>query len=153
MKCANHPHLDAVATCVDCGKGLCVDCAHTFDVPICNSCNTARVQGEKSVLVKNIILTAVFFAIGFYIARDSIMGGIVIGYIFAGIPWGWSFLNKITPSIFLFLPLIGWVIYFFIKGILSLFIGFIALPVKIFQMVRDGKRLKGITQTISGTVE
>lgn len=152
MKCANHPTLDAVATCVDCGKGLCSDCSSAYEFPICENCNAGRVGDEKKVLTRNIALTVLFFILGFYFANSSagsfqLVGGIVIGYIFAGIPWGWSFLNKITPSIFLFLPLIGWVIYFFIKGILSLFIGFIALPIKLFQIFRDSKRLKEISST------
>ncbi len=152
MKCANHPELDAVATCVDCGKGLCSDCTSAYEFPICESCNAGRVAGEKKELMKNIALTVLFFFVGVYFASSSgggsnVVGMIVIGYLFAGIPWGWSFLNKITPSIFLFLPLIGWVIYFFIKGILSFFIGFIALPIKLYQIFRDSKRLKGITST------
>lgn len=152
MKCANHPELDAVATCVDCGKGLCSDCSSAYEFPICENCNSGRVAGEKKELMKNIALTILFFIIGGYFAVSSggsvnIVAVIVIGYLFAGIPWGWSFLNKITPSIFLFLPLIGWVIYFFIKGILSFFIGFIALPIKLFQIFRDSKRLNGIAST------
>ncbi|MCF8260042.1 MAG: DUF2180 family protein [Melioribacteraceae bacterium] len=154
MKCANHPESDAVGTCVDCGKGLCSECLNQYEFPICDSCNSVRADGEKKELTKNIALTVLFFAIGFYFANSSagsfqLVGGIVIGYLFAGIPWGWSFLNKITPSIFLFLPLIGWVIYFFIKGILSFFIGFIALPIKLFQIYRDSQRLKGVSQSVN----
>jgi len=157
MKCANHPSMDAVGTCVDCGKGLCVDCTHAYSIPICQSCNSARVQAEKGDLRKRIILTGVFFVIGLYLFINSapsfhlgtIIGGIMIGYIFAGVPWGWQFLNKITPTMFLFLPLIGWVIYFLIKTILSFMIGFIALPIKLFGMVKDAKRLKEINQTFT----
>ncbi len=150
MKCAIHPQLDAVSTCVDCGKGLCSECTDAYEFPICENCNMTRVGEEKGQITKNIVITIVFFIIGFYITMDtSIIGAIWIGYMFAGIPWGWSFLNKITPSIFLFLPLIGWVIYFLIKGLLSLFIGFIALPVKVYQIIRDSKRLQGISETFS----
>ena len=154
MKCANHPTMDAVATCVDCGKGLCSDCTNAYEFPICEKCNAIRVGGEKRELTKNIVLTVLFFIIGAYFAVSSgggfnIISAIVIGYLFAGIPWGWSFLNKITPSIFLFLPLIGWVIYFLIKGILSFFIGFIALPIKLYQIFRTSKRLKDISSTFS----
>lgn len=157
MKCANHPSMDAVGTCVDCGKGLCVDCTNAYSIPICQSCNAVRVKGEKGDLNKRIILTLVFFVLGFYLMVNSapsinigtIIGGIIIGYIFAGVPWGWQFLNKITPSLFLFLPLIGWVIYFLIKTLLSFAIGFIALPIKLFGMVKDAKRLKEINQTFT----
>lgn len=42
--------------------------------------------------------------------------------------FGWKALNKITPSIFLFLPLIGWVIYFVVKGLISVVIGMFVAP-------------------------
>lgn len=157
MKCANHPAEDAVGTCVDCGKGLCVECTNAYSLPICQSCNSVRVKGEKVDLQKRIVLTFVFFAIGFYfmvnsapsISVGTIIGGIIIGYLFAGIPWGWQFLNKITPSMFLFLSFAGWVVYFLVKTILSFMIGFIALPFKLFGMLKDAKRLKEIDQTFS----
>jgi len=157
MKCANHPSMDAVGTCVDCGKGLCVDCASAYSIPICQSCNAVRVKGEKGDLNKRIILTFVFFALGFYFMVSTapnfnvgtIIGGIMIGYIFAGVPWGWQFLNKITPSMFLFLSFAGWVIYFLIKTMLSFAIGFIVLPIKLWGMYSDSKRLKEINQTFT----
>lgn len=36
---------------------------------------------------------------------------------------GWKLLHNFTASIFLFLPLIGWIIYFFLKIAMSLIIG------------------------------
>lgn len=36
---------------------------------------------------------------------------------------GWKLLHNFTSKFFLFLPLLGWVIYFFLKIALSLFLG------------------------------
>jgi hypothetical protein len=36
-------------------------------------------------------------------------------YVFSGIVPGWKTLTRITPRVFLFLPIIGWVIYFIIN--------------------------------------
>lgn len=42
--------------------------------------------------------------------------------------FGWKSLNKITPDIFLFMPIIGWVIFFVVKGILSVVVGLFTTP-------------------------
>lgn len=49
--------------------------------------------------------------------------------------FGWKALNFITPNIFLVMPLVGWLFYFFIKGIVSFFIGCIVAPFQIGAMV------------------
>lgn len=49
--------------------------------------------------------------------------------------FGWQVLNKITPNIFLWMPIVGWIIYFLIKGVLSFFIGYIVAPFKIGKMI------------------
>lgn len=67
---------------------------------------------------------------------------IVLGYLFAGIPWGWSFLNRITPQIFLFMPIIGWVIYFVTKFVVSLMVGMFVTPFKIYGIINGLKRAK-----------
>lgn len=42
--------------------------------------------------------------------------------------FGWKALAKITPDIFLIMPIGGWAIYFLIKGILSCIIGIFVMP-------------------------
>ena len=49
--------------------------------------------------------------------------------------FGWKALNRITPNIFLILPLGGWVIYFLIKGVLAFFIGYVIAPFQIGRMI------------------
>ena len=50
------------------------------------------------------------------------------------IPFGWSGLNRITPTFFLFLPLVGWLFYFVFKAIVSIFVGPIELGLEIWRM-------------------
>lgn len=57
--------------------------------------------------------------------------------------FGWQALNRITPSIFLILPFGGWIIYFFIKGLLSIIVGVFVAPYVI---------AKKITSNIQGKV-
>lgn len=42
--------------------------------------------------------------------------------------FGWRALNKITPRYFLILPIIGWIIFFFVKLLLSMLIGSFVAP-------------------------
>lgn len=41
---------------------------------------------------------------------------------------GWRALDRITPEIFLVLPAIGWLIYFIVKGVLSVIVGMFGAP-------------------------
>ncbi len=83
----------------------------------------------------------------------SIGGRILLTVIFAGILWGilfamletdndailavallgcgffgWKALNKITPEVFLWMPIASWLIYFLIKGLLSILVGAFIAP-------------------------
>lgn len=49
--------------------------------------------------------------------------------------FGWKALNRITPDIFLFMSFTGWIIYFGIKGLLSIFIGAFVAPFQIAKMI------------------
>ena len=76
---------------------------------------------------------------------SEIIVGVPLGLIVCGIPSGWRFLNKITPNIFLFLPVIGWVIYFVVKTVLSVFCGIFTLiytVIKSFVQINKANKLK-----------
>lgn len=77
----------------------------------------------------------------FMIKSDSAFGTIMTFafYIFCGY-FGWQALARITPNIFLFLPVVGWIIYFVIKGILSVMIGVFVTPYVI------SKKITGVIQ-------
>ncbi len=51
--------------------------------------------------------------------------------------FGWQSLNKITPNIFLFMPVIGWVIYFVVKFVLSIIIGMFVAPFQIAKKITN----------------
>lgn len=78
-----------------------------------------------------IVLTIVFAAIvyGILIAalRSENMTVLWIAYLCCGF-FGWKSLNKITPNMFLWMPLASWVFYYLIKGILSCLIGAFIAP-------------------------
>lgn len=49
----------------------------------------------------------------------------------------WKFLNKITPNIFLIMPLGGWILYFVIKGALALLIGVFVAPFSLAKIIAE----------------
>lgn len=149
MNCFNHPEHASVASCIDCGKGLCKTCVTIYAIPICNRCNTKRVQNEKDVIRRKYIpsITSAFIGFLFTIILTvsnkasqfsfSLFISQLLGYtyIFAGIPWGWTTLNCITPKVFLILSWFGWVVYFGIKVFLAIIIGIIAMPIGIIRLL------------------
>ena len=102
MKCYRHYERHAVSTCMDCGKGLCPECSAKFNYQLCSSCFLSRIEKNKRVLIRNAVIMAALFIFGM-----NEYGEVLIALALAGIPWGWSALNAITPDIFLFLPLGG----------------------------------------------
>lgn len=142
MNCYEHPTQPAVAQCPDCGKGLCPDCASSYSVPICKKCNAKRISTEKGAIIKELLLTyglGILLGVLFtrwtdaghsYPLTHTIISYVVFSYVFSGIVPGWKTLTRITPAIFLFMPIIGWVLYFVIKLALSLCLGLVMLPVR-----------------------
>ncbi|MCL2130347.1 MAG: hypothetical protein FWH35_08345 [Treponema sp.] len=137
MNCFNHAEVAAVASCIDCGKGLCKECSSLYQIPICNECNLKRVKADKGNIVKvylpSILLFIICLVIG--IANGKVALGIFFGWISAGVPWGWKAVTFIQPRMFLFLSFFGWLIYFIIKFALAYFIGIVAFPIGIVKMI------------------
>jgi hypothetical protein len=141
MNCINHPSEAAVSQCQHCGKGLCIECTNRFSTPICSECFSASRKKQKRAVVIEILLT---FLIGLPV---GIILGLLVNdsyktpdnlweshffliYMGLGLVAGWKTLTRITPQVFLFLPILGWVFYFLIKAIMSLFVGLVAFPIR-----------------------
>lgn len=139
MNCYNHPEKVAVASCVDCGKGLCKECASLYQIPICNECNLKRVKNDKGNITKIYLPSILLFILGMLLGIFGYNGsytlGIFFGYLFASVPWGWKIVTFIQPRMFLFLSFFGWVMYFLIKLFISSFVGIIAFPINLIKLI------------------
>jgi len=138
MNCYNHPGEVAVASCVDCGKGLCKKCTGIYQIPICDECNLKRVKADKGTTIKIYLPSIILFIIGIIVGvsgYSSLYMGILFGYLFGGIPWGWKIVTFIQPRMFLFLSFFGWVMYFFIKLSIASFVGMIAFPIGLIKLI------------------
>jgi len=148
MNCYNHSLQPAVAQCPDCGKGLCSGCATSYSIPICSSCNKKRINSEKEMIIKELLLTfglGILLAVLFvgwtnaghsYPLVHNILTYALFIYIFSGIVPGWQTLAKITSTVFLFLPFIGWILYVIVKLLPSLCVGIVMLPVRTIRNIR-----------------
>jgi hypothetical protein len=115
------------------------------------------VTKEKSSIIKELgwmiglPIIGIFFImngpIGHIIKQQPIMA-VFYFYMLIGIVSGWNKLNKLTSSYFLFLPLIGWVIYFAIKLYISAIVGFFVAPFRIYKNINRLKQLNQIETII-----
>jgi hypothetical protein len=60
---------------------------------------------------------------------------LILAWLFAGIPWGWNILSKVTSRFFLILPVIGWLLYFVYTVSASVMIGWIVMPFKLRKVI------------------
>ena len=164
MNCFNHPAINAVGTCIDCQKGLCVNCASKFSIPLCSRCNMGRVKNEKALIINELGLTflvgTVFVIFSVYIGynmeeTNGIKGFFVVSiaalmmfYSGASIIAGWKQLSAFTSKYFIALPVIGWVIYFFTKLGIGTMIGFFVLPIRLYKNFKRLNQLKIIENII-----
>lgn len=146
MKCFYHPDRDAVGQCVECGKGLCSECAGKWNPPHCENCGGNVVSEAIAHLVVIVLFALAGIAYTVWAMRGApaasrtifelILSGILTAYFVAAIPAGWWKLGKITSGFFLSLPIFGWLIYFVIKAILSMFVGLVVLPIECVHSIR-----------------
>lgn len=157
MRCYYHPDREIVATCTECGKGLCKECASKWDPILCEDCARERIADKRVALRRSIsagiVITAIGLVVGIVGAISEgnlgyVLSGIAYGYMLGGIPNGWKVLNKIQPNMFLFLPLIGWVIYFLIKFSLAYFVGLVAFPVNIYRYWKGKKEADALEENL-----
>jgi len=151
MKCYNHTKKDAVAQCIDCGRGLCEECADRHGIVVCDLCASVRNASDKDSFKKTIIMGVVGLIVGLILGVMMRMtfGAILFnGLAAAGIAFGWQVLNRITPKIFIWMPLIGWLIYFVLKFGLALAIGIFAMPYYIYKSIKGLKEAKIVDEYI-----
>ena len=139
MDCYKHYNRVAVATCTECGRGMCEECSRKIIPPLCEDCARSYANSIKGEMVKNILISVVLMIVGIAVIQSP------LGVLLAGIPYGWSILNRMTPSMFLWLTWVGWIIYFLIKLVLSYIIG---VPALIFKLIKWFSELSRINKLL-----
>ena len=177
MNCYNHINEAAVATCVDCGKGLCYECAHAYTTPICNACYLVRIKAERSSIQKRwrvslgvaIILNIIFYSLMPIYLKDTRINMIIVHtimviislYIFVSITYGWRALTSITPIGFYINSLIDritmsscafvfqYFILFIIKAAIAIIVGFFITPYNLFKEIKRYREINSILRLMS----
>ena len=175
MNCYNHIDLPAVATCIDCGKGLCSECSNKYTILICDSCRLKRLYTEKSSIATrwgiSIAIAVLFTLLNFEILPKDFLIYLImlpsmiicVFIISISIQYGWRALNSVMPpvsfvvSFFIswlligwFLALIGWILYVSIRVTLSFFIGLIITPIMLFKDIKRYKEVRKIIECAKG---
>lgn len=132
----------SVNRCSKCGRQLTMEEDAAFHPPTCMNCAREHVSMIKTEMIKNIAISVVLMIIGIVIIQNP------MGILLAGIPYGWSILNRITPTMFLWMSWFGWIVYFLIKLVIAYFIGIVALPIKLFQWISEIVKVKNLEKNI-----
>lgn len=132
----------SVNRCSKCGRQLTMEEDVAFHPPTCMGCAREHVSTIKTEMIKNIAISVVLMIVGIVVIKNP------AGVLLAGIPYGWSFLNKITPAMFVWMSWIGWAVYFLVKLIIAYFVGLIALPIKLFQWISEIVKVKQLEKNI-----
>ena len=119
--------------------------------------NQSEQNEQKNASVKNFlcspagkgVLILIFYLVifGLFLLCASIFENAeYVALIFVAVfaYFGWKALNRITPDMFLFMPIAGWILYFAIKFFLAAFIGIFIAPFVIS---------KKIVETIQANIE
>lgn len=90
---------------------------------------------NKGRVVMTVVFAAVIWGLCYLLwTCDSMLSAIVI------LPCaiaGWRVLNGITPAMFIWMPIFGWIVYFFIKFILSALIGVFVVPFRLGRLLAE----------------
>ena len=130
MSCFYHSDRDAVATCPQCGKYLCHDCASVTTDGICYNCAIAANEEVKNIF-KAETITFVILLIGvivsFCLIGNSNKDYLTIGWIvliICGVIPAWKFLTRVADAILGNRVYVGavWFGVIIFKAVLSLFV-------------------------------
>lgn len=102
---------------------------------MCRNCIEKAKSEKRALLIRSIAI----FAIVFVLCLSAPGTPFFVALLVAGTPCGWRALSSMQPRMFLFLPIIGWLIYFGIKLFLSYWIGYIAMPMQIVKAFRAAR--------------
>ncbi|WP_244832863.1 hypothetical protein [Alloprevotella tannerae] len=135
MNCSKHPNEPAVAQCVDCGRGMCLQCAGTQNPPLCEDCRKKHQSEDFGRSVLYVIGYTVLFFIGyksnFMSTKSSPDEHWLSGYFLMAMVSGWQFLNAVIGFRLTSASFAVWGIYLLLKLFASAIVGIATAPITI----------------------
>lgn len=96
MNCYYHQNRTAVATCQDCGKYLCKECAEKYNkesvshgLILCDACYIERIIGFRRSFVKKTAIGFLLALIGYIIIYNAFWVGMGYAFLLILLPFGW----------------------------------------------------------------
>lgn len=156
MKCYFHPDRDAVATCQNCGKSLCKECAEKYQPCLCDDCYKILRQQEienlkaaRKQLRKTIIISLILG--GFFALITLTEGKENFPWIFAFVaffaPYGWNYANLLGLTWFFNINPSGCLLMAFVytfRALVASVIGVFCFFAAIFRFMKLKKAEKTI---------
>ena len=165
--CFNHPERTVVATCPNCGKFMCRECAEKNKSKLCDTCEQERVQGAKDhikgqakaikkdsigELIKMLVISVILGIIGFSIGEDFSQR-FTMAWILIGFPWGWKIVNQIMTGNFMTWLIVltesAWLVAYIIKFGLAGLIGMFAWPIKLILTIYNVVSARNLEKSVS----
>ena len=101
-----------------------------------------KVKAFLTTPLGRFALTAILYVLifGLLLLVISVFDAPALAVVFAVafIYFGWKALSRITPEVFVIMPVGSWIVYFIVKGFLAFFLGVFVAPYVI------GKKLSNI---------
>lgn len=147
MNCYNHPERNAVITCPQCGKGLCSECANIYSNHLCHECYKSAIKAYKWQNIQGLIGFVILGGLGWYcggkmsyeLFQDHptvpLTSKLLYGYLTGSVWYGWSFINKFQPFRLTSANIFIWLLYFGLKGILSIYSGVFIAPFYLYKNI------------------
>ena len=151
MKCFYHEDKDAVATCQNCGKGLCRECTTKYTPCMCDNCiklleenkkiETIRKKQEALIDTKSEMISAIFKGVITVIISIILFNLMETQkfetweLLFFFFPFGWALLTYIEqyiPTIFV----CSGILYIVIITFKIIFAVFLGIPCFIYQVIK-----------------
>jgi len=173
MGCYEHPDRKVVGSCPKCGKFMCKECVEKYSSKLCETCEKERLAEEEKKaeakknqlkgqakqikenalkdLIKAAIFSIAFGIFGFVVGSSDENGmGLTMAYMLAGFPWGWNVIKQLMDDGFMFFAALSgnWLVAFFIKLVLGMFIGALIWPFiiawKVYKLIKANNLVKNI---------
>ena len=149
MNCRVHMEREATSFCKDCNAPMCPECNSTFG-SMCMNCVEKLCKNGKQEIIITLGISLLCLAIGIWHEIDKVKSGMSTDivqvffscFFFFFLPFGWKAVGKIADSLLLAFArtgILGWIIFFVLKLLASLLIGWILGIPKMVEMIKDWK--------------
>ena len=147
MKCQTHLERESVGICEDCKAPICQECSDNFG-GLCIKCaERAVAEGRKDVLITcaisiGLFIVALMYNINMGYMKTDPVENIITSIMFGFIPYGWKGVSVVTNYLLPVaagLGVMGMLLYFVLKLVAAITIGWILAIPKIIATVKTWK--------------